>query len=286
MKKVAVITDSLACLTREQVEHYGIGIVPINFYSNGSVYRDWIDITPSEAYELFLKDPRAFKTSAASPDDFFNACREASQITDEILFVTVSSKLSTTYNSALIAKERAKTELPNTSIEIIDSRLAAAAEGFVTLAVARVAEMGRGLAEAVKAAEQIKEKVRLLILLDTIRYVYRSGRIPKVAAHAASMLNIRPILSVSSPSGAVRFVGAARSRTEGVNRLLKMMRHRVGGKPVHVAVTHAYAPEAAEELKKTVATEFNCAELWLTEFSPVMGYSCGTGTLGLAFYPE
>ena len=71
-----------------------------------------------------------------------------------------------------------------------------------------------------------------------------------------------------------------------MGRLLKMMRGKVGLDPVHVAVMHAYALDEAEKLKERVSAEFNCAELWITEFSPVMGYACGTGTLGLAFYSE
>jgi len=97
------------------------------------------------------------------------------------------------------------------------------------------------------------------------------------------LLNIRPIFSVS---GAVNFMGVARSREGGIKRILKGMRDRVGLKPVHVAVMHAYALEEAEKLRERVASEFDCAELWITEFSPVIGYACGTGTLGLAFYPE
>ncbi|GAI92636.1 unnamed protein product, partial [marine sediment metagenome] len=68
--------------------------------------------------------------------------------------------------------------------------------------------------------------------------------------------------------------------------LLKIMSDKVGLNPVHVAVMHAYALDEAEKLKERVSSEFNCAELWITEFSPVMGYACGTGTLGLAFYSE
>ena len=65
-----------------------------------------------------------------------------------------------------------------------------------------------------------------------------------------------------------------------------MIRGKVGQSPVHVAVIHAYALDEAERLKERVSSEFNCAELWLTEHSPIMGYACGTGTLGLAFYKE
>ena len=67
LQKVAIITDSIACPPKEMVEQYGIRIVPINFYSGGKIYRDWVDITPNEAYELFLKDPESFKTSAINP---------------------------------------------------------------------------------------------------------------------------------------------------------------------------------------------------------------------------
>jgi DegV family protein with EDD domain len=284
VEKVVIVTDSVACLPRELVEQYGIRIVPINFYSNGKVYRDWVDVTPSEAYELFLKDPSAFKTSGINPGDCFEIYRQASNHSKSILCVTLSSKLSVVYNSALEAKERAQAELPHISIEVLDSGTATAAEGFVALAAARAAAEGKNLAEVVKVAEGVRDRVCLAALMDTIRYVYRSGRIPKIVARAGSMLNIKPVLTISS--GVVCFKGAVRSREQGIERVLKIVRDKVRQSLVHMAVMHAYAPDDAQQLKERVSSEFNCAELWITEFSPVMGYACGTGTLGLAFYPE
>jgi len=283
MQQIAIVTDSISCLTKELVEQYGIKIIPLNFYAGGKLYKDWVDITPSEAYELFLKDPESFKTSAASPEDCLEAYREASQQAKGIVCITVSTKLSTVYNVAQIAKEQIKAELPQTSIEVLDSQTATAAQGFVALAAARAAAAGKGLAEAIEAAEEMKKRVSTALLLDTMRHVYRSGRIPKVAARAASILNIRPILTVS---GTVHFVGAVRNKEHGISRILEMMRNKVGQSAVHVAVMHAYALDRAEKLKEQVASEFNCAELWLTEFSPLMGYATGTGTLGLAFYRD
>jgi len=282
--KVAIVTDSVACLTKELVEQYGIRIAPINFYFGDKVYKDWVDITPDEAYELFLKDPDSFKTSGSNPGDWYKACREASVETKSILCVTVSAKLSGVYNGALEAKERLKAELPHISIEVLDSQMATAAEGFVALAAARAAEEGKSLAEVVKAAEEMIGRVSFVAVLDTIRHIYRTGRIPKIAALAGSMLNIRPLLTVSS--GLVRFAGAVRSRERGIEQMLKMMRDKVGQSPVHVAVMHAYALDDAQRLKERVASEFNCVELWISGFSPVMGYATGTGTIGLAFYKE
>jgi len=180
------------------VAQYGIRIVPLNFYSEGKVYKEWVDITTAEAYELFLKDPESFKTSAASPEDCLKAYREASRQAKNILCITISAKLSAVHKVAQVAKEQAKTELPQTSIEVLDSQTATAAEGFIALAAARAAAEGKGLAEVIKAAEEMRDRVSLAALMDTVRYVYRTGRIPKVAALAGSMLHIRPIFTISS----------------------------------------------------------------------------------------
>ena len=282
MVNVAIVVDSIACLTREMVEQYGVTILPLNFYFGDKIYRDWVDITPSEAYELFLKDPDSFKTSSVSPGECLEAYREVSKQAENIFCVTVSSKISAVYSAAQQAKEQVKAELPQTSIEVLDSQTCASGEFLVALAAARAAAEGKGLAEVVKAAEEMREKVSFFVFLDTIRHVYRSGRIPKIASQAGSILNIKPILTTAS--GVLHFVGVARSKRGGVERLLKLMRDKVGARPVHVAITHAYAPEDAERLKEQISSEFNCAELWITEFSPLMGYACGTGALGIAFY--
>jgi DegV family protein with EDD domain len=285
--RVAIVADSTACLTKEQVEQYGITIAPIPISFQGKIYRDWVDITPSEAYQLFLKDPESFKTAGASPGIFLEAYREASKQAKNILCVTLSAKLSGAYDAAKQAIEEVKKELPQLSVEVVDSKTVTASEGLVALAGARAAEMGKSLAEVVKVAEEMRERVIFLALVDTIRHVYRTGRIPKIAAVAGSMLSIKPILAISpKTSGVVHFIGAVRSRERGIDKMLKIMRSRVEQRPVHVAVMHAYAPDEAEKLKERVSAEFNCAELWVTEFSPVMGYATGTGTLGLAFYKE
>jgi len=284
MQEVAVITDSIACLTEELVGKYHIGIVPIILLVQGKMYRDMLDITPSEAYKLFLQDPESFNTSPSSPIDYLEAYREASNTAKSILCITISSKLSTGYNVALLAKEQAENELPGVSIKVLDSQNVTASQGFIALAAARAAAEGKNLAEVFKIAEEVKDKVTFLIFLDTIKHVYRTGRIPKIASQVGSMLNIKPILTISS--GSVRFKGIVRNREQGINRIIREMKERVGQKPVHVAVMHAYAPEEAEKLKERISSEFNCAELWVTGFSLVMGYATGTGTLGFAFYGE
>ncbi|MFC2070053.1 DegV family protein [Chloroflexota bacterium] len=283
-RKIAVVTDSISCLNKELIDQYGIIIVPIRLLIQDKVYRDSVDITPSEAYEHLLRDPEKFNTSPSSPGHYLEAYHEASKWAKDILCVTLSARLSTGYDMARVAMEDARTELPGITIKVLDSENATAAEGFVALAVARAAAEGKDLEDTIKAAEEVRDRVHFLAVLETIRYVYRTGRIPKIAASVGSMLNIRPILTNSS--GLIRFAGAVRSRERGIERILKMMRNEVGESPVHVAVMHAYAPEEAEKLKERIASEFQCAELWISEFTPVMGYATGTGTLALAFYAD
>jgi DegV family protein with EDD domain len=113
---------------------------------------------------------------------------------------------------AEIAKKDAESVLPDVNIKVLDSENVTAAEGFVALAAARAAEEGKGLDECVGAAEDVRAKVQFLAFLDTIRYVYRTGRIPKVASTIGTTLNIKPILTAAG--GLVKFVGMVRSKNK------------------------------------------------------------------------
>jgi DegV family protein with EDD domain len=284
LESVAVITDSIACLPKELIEKHKIEIVPIRLTFQGEIYRDSVDITPSEAYELLLKDPDRFNTSPSSPGHFLEAYRKASTRAQNIICITLSSKLSTGLDMARIAMEEAKTELPDVRIHVMDSMSVTSAEGFIALAAARAAEKGEDLEGVIKAAEDVRGKVSFIALLETIKHVYRTGRIPKIASQVGSILNIKPMLT--STEGAIRFKGIVKSRERGVDKLIEIVREAVGNHPAHIAVMHAYTPDEAEDLKQRIEKEFNCVELWVAEFTPVMGYATGTGTLALAFYRD
>lgn len=283
MTSIAIVTDSIACITKEQAENYKIEIVSANIFFDGNVYRDWLDISPAQAYEFLDKAPKFWKSSAASPQDYLKVYRELSESAQSILVVTISSKLSMFYSSAQIAKEMAKEELPQTTIEVLDSETAAAAEGLIALAASRAAAEGKTFDEIIAIAMRVKERVRFVGLLETIRHVYRTGRIPKIASQIGSMLSVKPILT--SSDGLIHFAAAARTKQSGLEKMLHIMRNHVGNsEPIHVAVMHANTLEKAEKLKERIATEFNCVELFITDFSPIMGYATGRGTLALAYY--
>ncbi len=284
VREVAIIADSIGCIPRDMVEAYGIEIVAPNIYWNGAVYRDWLDITPGQAYELLQRDPEAFSTASPSPGDLAQTYRRVGRTARSLLCITLSSKASTLHDAAVAAKGLVKDDMPGTWVEVLDSRTCTGAEGFVVMAAARAAAEGKGLREALEAARGVRDRVDLLFVLDTVKHAYRTGRVPKLASRVGSMLEVKPVLGWSQ--GMARLVGMTRNREKGVDQILDVMRARVGGKPVHVAVHHTDALEEGERLRDRVRQEFECVELWLTEFSPIMGYSAGRGALGLAFYAE
>lgn len=288
MQRVVIVTDSIACLPPEMVGRYQVQILPVNIYFDGTVYRDGIDISPAEAYKLLERAPDRFSTSPSSAGEYLEVYREAGAHAESILCITLSSRLSTLYNMACVAKEEARNELPRKTIHILDSRTAAGGEGLVVSAAARAAAEGKSLAEVIKLAESVRDRVNVIGLMQTVRHVYRTGRVPKIAAQAASIVNIKPMFAISQAmsEGVVHIAGLARTREYGVKRTLEIMKKKVGAKPVHVAISHADVPEVGERLKEQVNSEFNCVELWLSDFSPVMGYATGRGTLAVAFYSE
>lgn len=130
----------------------------------------------------------------------------------------------------------------------------------------------------------MRERTSLVGVLETTRHVYRTGRIPKIASQVGSVLNVKPLVIISE--GVVRFAGLARTKQRGIDRMLNMMREKVGKNPVRVSLMHADVPEEAKELRERILSEFNCVELCFTHFTPIMGSATGPGTLVAAFHPE
>jgi len=280
---VAIVTDSIACLPPEALKQYKVRVVPLTIYFEGKVYKEGVDITAAEAYRLLAKAPDQWATSPGSAGDYLEVYRELAAQFKAIVCLTLSSKLSTLYNMAHLAKEQAGAEFPGTTIEVVDSMTAAAGETLIVLAAARAATEGRDLAGVIKIAEAVEHKVSTIGILETLRHTYRTGRLPKLASQMLSAFNIKALIAIS---GAVHITSVDINKERGVRRLLARMKEKVGTSPVHVAISHANVPDEGERLKERVSSEFNCVELILTEFSPIMGYATGEGTLVIAFYCE
>jgi len=283
--KVAIVTDTTACIPKEQVKKYHIEVVPIEFIFGEKSYRDGIDMSPTEFYVRLRQAKKLPTTSTTSPGPNMEAYLRASQKASKILHITPPFKLSGIFNSAHLAVKMAKEVLPNVAIEVLDCGTAAAAQGLVVLAAARAAASGKSLAEVVEVAKSVMGRVNLFATLDTLKYLVKGGRVPKAAALAGSLLRIKPIFTISA--GDAHPVTNARTNNGATKRLLEIMEQKIAdGQPLHVAVMHADAPDRAEELVDEISSRFGCAELFITEFTPVMGVHTGPGLVGIAFYGE
>ncbi|MFC1872051.1 DegV family protein [Chloroflexota bacterium] len=283
MQKVAIVTDSIACLPLEVIRQYDVRVVPLNIYFDGKVYMEGQDITASEAYRLLARAPDRWSTSPGSVGDYLEAYLEVGRRYSSIACVTLSSRLSTLYDVARLAGEQTAAQNPELDIRVVDSLSAAAGETLITLAAVRAAADGKDLAEVARVVRTARDKVQAVGILESIRHVYRTGRIPRIASQMLSTLNVKPLLRIS---GTVHITGVDMNKEHGMRRLLSTIKEKVGERPVRVAISHANVPDEGESLRDRVSTGFNCVEVLLTDFSPIMGYATGEGTLVIAFDEE
>jgi DegV family protein with EDD domain len=284
MGRVAIIADSIANLPPEIVQRYRVLIVPINIIFDGKQYRDGVNLSAAEAYRMLAEKPDQFFSSPASIGEYTDIFKDAAKDADGLLCITLSAKLSGMYNVATLAMKQAQEGLIKIPVEVLDSRNAAVGEGLVVTTAAEAASVGKSLSQVKEIAAAVSARVDLLGVLETIRYVYRTGRVTKLTARFGSMLNIHPLIAISE--GAVRVVGVTKNQESGIERIMKQMKKKVQDRPVHVAIAHADSLEAGERLKEKIRSEFDCVELWLTDFSPVMAYATGTGVIVAAYYTE
>jgi len=283
MRKVAIVTDTTACVPREQVEEYDIEVVPVQLIFGDRTYRDGIDISPAEFYALLRQADKVPTTSASSPNPYLEAYRRASQKAHSILCLTEPRRFSAMFDSAHLAMEIAGKTLHSVAIEVLECTTAAAGQGLVALAAARAAALGRTLNEVREIARDTMSRVNLLATLDTLHYLAKSGRVPQAAAMVNSLLSIKPIFALNHSDA--RTVALPRTTKSAMKRMLKLMEAKVGkGQALHVAVMHADALDKAVALKNRIASQFRCDEIFVTEFTPVMGVHTGPGLIGVAFY--
>ena len=281
MDRVAIVTDSSACVPKEVIKQYGIHILPLILIFEDRSYRDGVDITSQEFYELLKKAKKVPTTSSPSPGEYLEAFREVAKQASDILCITLPPHLSMAFDSATQAREMARESIPHVNITVFPSRSAALAEGFIAQAAARAAASGKDLSQVIQAAQDMMDRVNAIAMLDTLYYLAKGGRIPKAAAWAGSLFKIKPILDAT---GDVRLLERCRTRKRAMQRLLYIMRQRSGGRPICVNLMHANAPEEAERLKADILSQFDCVEFYVTDFTPVIGTHTGPGSIGLSFY--
>lgn len=286
MTKVMVMTDRVAGIPKELAEEYQINVIPAaHIIFDGQDYIEGITLSVTEAYELIKKDPDKFTTSALNPGYFLEEYQKLSQKSPDILHIVLSSALSANFKTANLAAETLKKESPKTNLRVFDAKTVGSAQGLIVLAAARAAAQGKSLDEVVKIAEKAREKTRGLMMLDTLRYVYRTGRMSKLASRMAALFNIKPINRMNK-DGTLEFVDKVRNREAGYQKLIDLIKADAESNSLHFMVMHAAAPEMAERFSNLLRQNFDCQRILVSEYSPVMGYGSGPGAIFVGYHAD
>ncbi len=235
-------------------------------------------------YDLLRSAERLPTTSAPKPDRWLACFRDAAVQGEAILCITLAANLSASYDSARVAAELAAEESPEITIKVMNSNVAAGSQALVALEAARHAAAGEGLDQVEAAAAGVVKKVRLIAYLDTLEYIWKGGRVPRIAVWASRLLDIKPVMELVA--GRVNVVARPRSRRRANQRLMADMHRDLRGHIGHVNVMHADAEREAQALMERIGREYDCAELFLTEFHPFMGAHTGPGLVGVAYWVE
>ena len=277
---VAVLVDSSSAITKEVAEAYHLRVVPLHLVWGKKEYADWVDMTPEEFYARLKTEKEVWPTTSGSVQgEFLNAFEELRGKVDGVVAITLSPDIpSAGYRSALMAKDMSE-GLP---IEVVDSNSTVTALGLVATAAAEAANAGASLEEVVKAARSVIPKMNAFFNVGSITYLMKGGRVTESEVGAKEDSHI-----LTTKEGKITPIEKYPTREEARRRLRELLKEKARkDTPLHAALFHAAAREDAEEFKNEIASQYNCAELWIGEASPVVAIHVSPDSLGVAFYNE
>ena len=282
-KHVRIITDSASDLVSN--EYPGLVSVPLTVTFGSNNFRDGVDITHHEFYERLIESSELPVTSQPSPAVFKEAI-DAIRHEDpsaEVLIITLSSKLSGTYQSACIAASTY-----GESVYVLDSLNVTVGERALVEYAYQLCEKGLGLQEVVEKTESARERVRLIALLDTLEYLKKGGRVPKSVAIVGGLLSVKPVIAVEE--GEVKILGAARGSRKGNNLLVEEIQ-KAGGVDFSLPFHLGYSGISDNLIRKYIADsaaiwEGKVDELEYATVGSAIGTHAGPGAIAVAFFAK
>jgi len=282
MSKLAIVTDSTAYIPENILSGYPITVAPLLVIWDDQSLKDGVDIMPADFYARLKESKTMPSTSQVTPATFLSIYKQLLDEGYEIISAHISSKLSGTLDSAIQAKEH----FPGSRIELFDSLTSGMALGFQVLAAARAAEKGANLKECLQVLENARKQSGLYFVPSTLEYLHRGGRIGGASAFLGSVLDLKPILTVSD--GRIEAVEKVRTFSKAVDRMLELFQKHAEqySLPVRLAALYTDDIENAQVLADRAKAKFGAegvSELLLTPVSPVIGTHLGPGTSGICF---
>lgn len=278
---IRFIVDSAADIIPSEAEELGLIHLPLKVLFGDEEFADAVDLSHQEFYEKLVESDILPTTSQIPPADFMDAYEKVVEAGDTAVVITISSKLSGTYQSAMIAAEDYEGK-----VFVVDSENACIGERILVLRGLELAKQGMSAEQIAAILDEEKKKIRLMALLDTLEYLKKGGRISAATAFAGNLLSIKPVIGVED--GLVSQLGKARGSKQG-NNLLRELISNCGGINFDKPYCLAYSGLSDKLLQKYIA---DSAELWQgqTENLPVATVGCvigthvGPGAVAVAFF--
>jgi len=280
-KKVKIIVDSTADIAKNIIDRFSV--VPLTVRFGDEEFVDGITITNRQFYEKLIESDVVPTTSQATPDNFEKVLKEIIDLDEEAVVITISSTLSGTYQSAVIAAEEYKDK-----IFTVDSKSVAIGTGILAELALKLADEGKSAKEIAEILEKEKENIRIVALLDTLEYLKKGGRISKTTAFAGGLLNIKPVVSFTG--GVIEILGKARGSKQG-NNLLVTEIEKAGGVDFTKPLLLGYTGLSDAMLQKYIEDskhiwDGNTEKLNIASIGSVVGTHTGPGAVAVAFFKK
>lgn len=276
-----IITDSTCDLSPALAEKLGVRVLPLTVHFGEEAFRDGLDISNADFYARLRQAQTLPTTSQINPDVFVSAFREALERGNQALGVFVSSELSGTVQSALIAKEM----LDSDGVFVVDSRQVALSLGLLVTEAVRLRDAGVSAADAARQLTALREKVRLYAVVDTLKYLKMGGRVSAATAVVGGVLGVTPVIALKD--GRVESAGKTRGRKAGV----QWIREQAAGEQIDfsrpLALGHTDCPEALAAVTEAFSDLMpRFAAVTSCEIGAVVGTHAGPGAAGAAYFAE
>ncbi len=276
---VRFIVDSTAAPPREFLQKNRIREVPLRLLFGMKEFRDRVDIQPDEFFDMLEKADRLPTTSQPPISDFADVYKEILDEGDEIVVLTISSKLSGTYQSALDAAEL----FPGAPITVIDSLTTSAGMILQVQEGMKAAEAGKSREEIAEVIRSTIPRLRVYFLVDTLKYLQKGGRIGGGARFLGTLLNIKPMLQIEN--GVVEAMEKARSKKRGLRRMAEIVlgdleKYPNARTPI---VIHGRVPDEAKAFAGMLQESLSGDDPMIINISPVIGVHVGPGVIGVAY---
>ncbi|MBE3129033.1 MAG: DegV family protein [Actinobacteria bacterium] len=282
MSKIAIVTDSTADIPKDLIEKFKIKVVPLYLnFEDRSYLEDGIDITSKQFYEKLKVVKKQPTTSQPTPQDFIKVYNELLEENDTIISIHISQKMSGTFSSAEIARK----ELAGKDIEVIDTGLVHMPLGVLVLKAAELVLDGKSKEEILKTINDLKQKITILFIPNTLKYLIMNGRIGRAKGLIASVLEIRPILTIHM--GEVSQFKTTRRFSQAKNELINSMKSVVKDtSKLMVIVSDSDAKEEGDEMSQRIKETFNPKQIMRATIGAVVGNNIGPGGIAVTFYEE